>query len=110
MELFKYDNKRFLLITGENILYIINVNQHNLIRKINVPDSYYINASCLLNKNIILTGDSMKQLKQWRIERDNLKLISTKKNAHDKGVYVLIKLADGHILSGSYDDGVVKIW
>ena len=106
---FNMITKDLLLITGTDKLYIINVIQHNLIRIINVPDSWYINVSCMLNKNTILTGDSNKNIKQWRIEKDNLKLISTKENAHDKNITSLIKLGDGHILSGSYD-GMIIIW
>ena len=57
-----------LLITGEDKLYIINVNQYNLIRIINAPGSFRIYVSCILNKNIFLTGDYKKNIKQWRIE------------------------------------------
>ena len=98
-----------LLITGKDKLYIINVNQYNLIRIINVTGSSDINVSCLLNKKLFLNGDDNKNIKQWVIEGNNLKLISIKENAHDKRIYSLIKLRDGNILSGS-SDGEIKIW
>ena len=98
-----------LLITGEDKLYIINVKQYNLIKIINAPGSSFIYVSCILNKNIFLTADQNKNIKQWRIEGNDLKLISTKENAHDGWIYSLIKLRDGHILSGS-DNGEIKIW
>ena len=98
-----------MLITGKDKLYIINVNQYNLIRIINAPGSSYIVVSCILNKNIFLTADFNKNIKQWRIEGNNLKLISTKENAHDESIWSLIKLRDGHILSGS-NNGEIKIW
>ena len=98
-----------LLITGYYKLYFINVNQYNLITIINAPDSSYIYASCILNKNIFLTADFNKNIKQWRIEGNNLKLISTRENAHDGSILSLIKLRDGHILSGSVD-AEIKIW
>ena len=106
---FNMITKDLLLITGTDKLYIINVIQHNLIRIINVPDSWYINVSCMLNKNTILTGGSNGKIKQWRIEKDNLKLISTKENAHHENIFSIIKLGDGHILSGS-EEGIIKIW
>ena len=97
-----------LLITGDK-LYIINVNQYNLIRIINAPGSSLIMAFCILNKNIFLTGDENENIKQWKIEGNNLELISTKANTHDGSIFSLIKLRDGHILSGS-EFGEIKIW
>ena len=62
----------------------------------------------MLNENIILTGDYDGKIKQWKIERDNLKLIYTKEKAHNRCVSELIQLKDGHILSGSYCE--FQIW
>ena len=101
--------KDLLVVTGDEKITIINVNQYNIARIIDVQNSSYINVSCVLNENFILTGDYNGHIKQWKIEGDNLILISTKENAHNDGIYTLIKLEDGHILSGS-DDGEVKIW
>ena len=101
--------KDLLLITGCGILTIINVNFYNLIRKIKIPDSSYICVSCMLNKNILLPGDSCSKLKQWRIDGDNLKLISSKEEAHKDRIWALIKLRDGLILSGSFD-GEIRLW
>ena len=106
---FNMITKDLLLVTEYYKLYIINVNQYNLVRIINVPDSCYIHISCLVNENSVLTGDMEGNIKQWKIEGDNLKLLSTKENAHDYSIRSLIKLGDGHIISGS-DDGVIKIW
>ena len=101
--------KDLLLITGCEILNIINANQYNLIKTITVPDSSYICVSCMLNKNTLLTGDSCDNLKQWRIDGDNLILISSERHAHKKAIWALIKLEDGLILSGSYD-GEIRLW
>ena len=98
-----------LLIAGIKTLYIINFDQHYLIREINVPDSGSIYSSCMINKNNFLTGDKNNNIKLWRIEDGNLKLISTKENAHDNSIGTLLKLRDGHILSGSIS-GEIKIW
>ena len=98
-----------LLITGENKISIINVNSYNLIKTINVDNSGWILIACMLNKDMILTGDENKRIIQWKIENDNLKLISIKENAHDIRIFTLSKLGNGLILSGS-DDKSVKIW
>ena len=98
-----------LLINGIDNLYIININNKSLARVIKVPDSGYIIGFCPLNKNYFLTGDSWRKIKQWKIEGDNLKLISTKENAHDTTIWTLLKLGDGHILSGAFLS-YIKIW
>ena len=102
-------SKDLLLITGKNIISIININSYNLIKTINVDNSGSIYAACMLNKDMILTGDENKRIIQWKIEGDNLQLISKKENAHTKAIDCLSKLGNGLILSGSFDKSV-KIW
>ena len=58
---------------------------------------------------MILTGDYNKRIILWKIENDNLKLISIKENAHDDKILTLLNSGNGLILSGS-DDKSVKIW
>ena len=101
--------KDLLLVTGNNKLSIININLHNIIRTINVSGSSWIDCACMLNENILLTGDWNKRIIQWKIEGDNLQLISKKENAHENIIYTLSKIGNGFIISGS-DDKFVKIW
>ena len=101
-------SKDLLLVAGVNKISIVNVNSYNLIRTIDVLGSGYIFTSCILNKNIILTGDQNKRIIQWKIEEDNLKLISIKEDAHNDKIYTLSK-AGNLILSGSLDKSVI-IW
>ena len=98
-----------LLIPGNNNISIVNINEYRLIRIVNAPNSGYIRGICSLNKNMILTSDFSKNIKQWKLEGDNLNLISEKKNAHNKDINILLNLPNGHIASGS-DDYKVKIW
>ena len=101
--------KDLLLIPGENQISIINTNQHTLVRKIEVPGSNWIYGVCMLNKNMLLTGDYSYTLRQWKIEGDNLILISKKENTHDDRINALLNLGNGFIASGS-DDKTIKIW
>ena len=101
--------KDLLLIPGDNKLSIINVNQYRLIRVIDVSGSSSISAICKLNNNMILTGDYKETIRQWRIEGDNLILISKKEKAHENDINFLLNIGDGHIASGS-DDYCIKIW
>ena len=101
--------KDLLLITGENKISIINVNNYKLLRIINVPGASYIRGVCILNQNMLLTGDESKIIRQWKIENDNLILVSKKEKAHDRPITDLLNLGNGHIASGSCDK-TIKIW
>ena len=101
--------KDLLLVAGYNELSIININLHNIIRTIYVSGSGRIRCACMLNENMLLTGDHNKRIIQWKIEGDNLQLISKKENAHEDGINTLSKIGNGLIISGSWDK-FVKIW
>ena len=101
--------KDILFIGGENKISLVNVNQHNLIRVIDVPGSSWISAICMLNKNKLLTGDYNEIIREWKIEGDNLILISKKEKAHSADISALLNIGDGHIASGS-KDFTINIW
>ena len=98
-----------LLIPGTNQLSIINTNEYKVVRKIDVPNSSCITGVCLLNKNMLLTGDYAEIIRQWKIEGDNLILISKKEKTHDRDINVLLNMGNGFIASGS-DDSTIRIW
>ena len=101
--------KDLLLIPGNNQISIINTNQHNLVRKIEVPGSSWICGVCMLNKNMLLTGDCSNTLRQWKIEGDNLILISQKEKVYNRDISYLINIGNGHIATSSKDK-TIKIW
>ena len=101
--------KDLLLIPGNNVINIINVNEYKKIRQIDILDSDWIYNICMLNSYILIIGDKNKTLRQWEIEGDNLILISKKENAHNNSINVIFNLLNGHIVSGS-DDNTIKIW
>ena len=109
VEGFTMINKELLLIPGEYKISIINTNKYNLLKIIKVPNSCRIIGVCMMNENILLTGDDNKAIRQWKIEGDNLILISIKENAHDDTIFSIINRGDGHIISGSFDKSI-KIW
>ena len=104
-----HDKKNLLLIPGSNQISIINTAQYKLVRKIEVPGSSCICGVCMLNKNMILTGDYAEIIRQWKIEGDNLILVSKKEKTHDSDINVLLNIGNGFIASGS-DDKTIKIW
>ena len=101
--------KNLLLVPGKNKISIINTDEYNLVRTIEVPNSNLITGVCLLNKDMLLTGDYSETIRQWKIEGDNLILISKKEKAHDSDINVLLNLGNGYIASGS-NDKTIKIW
>ena len=109
IECFTMINKDLLLIPGQNQLSIININEYKLIRKIDVPNSNWIAGICFLNKNMILTGDYSETLRQWKIEGDNLILISKKEQKHNDYIFALLNMGNGFIASGSRFN-IINIW
>ena len=96
-------------MTGDSRLTIIDCNSHKVIRNIDATGSGNIWTACLLNNDILLAADDNHRITQWKIENDNLKFISKRKEAHDRAVRALKKLGKGLIISGD-GKGVVKVW
>ena len=63
----------------------------------------------MLNKNMLLTGDFAKIIRQWKIEGDNLILVSKKEKTHNNDINVLLNIGNGFIASCSSDHNI-KIW
>ena len=101
--------EELLLIPGNGKISIINVYQYRLIRVIDVTDSNWITGICMLNKNILITGDYKAIIRQWKIIGDDLILISEKENTHDGRIKPLLNMEDGHFVTGS-DDTIIKVW
>ena len=46
---------------------------------------------------------------KWRIEKDNIILISKKENAHNDHIFVILNLFNRNIITSSRDN-TIKIW
>ena len=57
----------------------------------------------MLNSYTLITSEKDKTLRQCKIERDNLNLISKKENTHNNNINVIFNLGNGHIVSGNSD-------
>ena len=101
--------KDLLLIPGIYKLSIINTEQYQLVKEITNIYNNWVCGVCMLNKNMFLTGDDETMLRQWKIEGDDLKLISKKEKAHNGDIVALLNLGNGYIASCSTDSSI-KIW
>ena len=103
-------SKELLFIPGVNKISIININEYNIIRIITLPNLNIIVGACLLNENLLLTGDNKGILKKWKIVGNNLFLISQNSNIHkDKKIFYLINIGEVNIVS-FYEYNIIKIW
>ena len=102
-------NKDFLAIPGENKISIINVNKYKLERIIEINGSGWIYGICILTENILITGDEKKIIKEWRIEGDNLILISQKEETHNNDINFIAKI-ENYIIASASSDMTIKIW
>ena len=87
---------------------IINTEQYKLVQKIDIG-SNWICGVCMINQDMLLTGGDDHLMMQWKIEGDNIKLISKKANTHNGDISVLLNIGRGFIASGACDN-TVKIW
>ena len=98
-----------LLICRYNKITIMNVNTYTIVRNINVPDSDWISSVVRFTKDQIVTADENKRIILWKIEGDNLRMITKNDKAHDGCIFSLTKLPNGTILTGGLDCSA-KIW
>jgi len=95
-------SKDLLFISGYNKISIININEYKLIREIEIPNSGWINRVYMINKNILLTRDEKAITRKWKIEQDNLVLISKKEKDND-WINTLLNIGNGYFESCSED-------
>lgn len=108
-EPFNMITENLLIIGGYNEIYIIDVNRHQLIRAIDVPDAGLIFGFCEIKEGMFLTGGEDSTIRQWKIEGENINLFSKKEEADESVISGLIQLGDGKIASLSGDESI-KIW
>ena len=101
--------KDLLLICRYDKITVMNVYTYNIVRTIDVPDSDWISSIIRYTRDQIVTADENKRIILWKIEGDNLRMITKNNNAHDGCIFSLTKLPDGTILSGGLDCSA-KIW
>ena len=98
-------NERCLCVGGANKITIIDVYNKNIISEIEESGVHY----CLykLNDNILLTGKDC-DITQWKINGNNLTLVSKKEKAHQDSVREIIRVIN--LIISCSNDKSIKIW
>ena len=99
-------NENFLVVGGYEILYLINLNNKTLYKQIETDN--WINSILIVNDNIFLTGDN-GNIKMWKIEKNNIKLIDTKEKIFKGYIYSMIKLKNNDYIALGLDDEIIII-
>ena len=99
-------NENFLVVGGYEILYLVNLNNKTLYKQIETDN--WINSILIINNNIFLTGDN-GNIKMWKIENNNIKLIDTKEKIFKGYIYSMIKLKNNDYIALGLDDELIII-
>jgi len=99
-------NRNLMLIGGHEI-YLVNVNKYSLIKVMDPPDGI-VDSICLLNENYFITG-GRDTIAQWRIDDEDLIVISKKEKIHSGCILDLLKIRDGRIISSGESDHLIRI-
>ena len=105
---FNMITKDLLIIGSKYNLFVVNVIHYKIIRKIELLNYFGISGFCMVNERTFLTTCILNIL-QWKIEGDDIKIISTKEKAHNLRINYIIKIGNGKIASCGYDKSI-KIW
>ena len=92
---------KIIIVGGIKFIYLIN--NHNLIKKIEINSECY--SICFLNDGSILTGHKNGYIKQWNLNNNEL-ILSGEKKVHNKEIRVISQIKIDLILSGSNDEKI----
>ena len=106
--IFNMISKDLLIIGGMDTLSLIDVNQYQIIKLIEIKNSFHNSGFCMLNENMFITGDSEGTLRQWEIEDNKVYLISQKEKEHKEKIYSLLKINNGIFVS--FEDGNILLF
>ncbi len=101
--------KNLLIVPGENVINIINVQKYKLTNKIDLNNAGIIKGICMIYNNIIITGDWNKSLRLWKIENDNIIEDNVVENAHNSDITAVLYMKNGYLATAS-GDKTIKIW
>ena len=98
-------NDKLLIVCGSNNLFLVDIQSYQLIKTINCESIVSIYK---VADNLVLSGQSNGDIKQWECNERDIKLFSYKNKAHQGHIMVIFKL-NNFIISGC-SGGEMKFW
>ena len=98
-------NDKLLIVCGSNNLFLVDIQSYQLIKTINCESIVSIYK---VADNLVLSGQSNGDIKQWECNERDIKLFSYKNKAHQGNIMVIFKL-NNFIISGC-SGGEMKFW
>ena len=106
-------NEDTLCVGGSNSkgFYLINIENHQLIKNIIGPKYIYCIFECLdgLFLCSIINENGNCALAKYKYENQDMKKIVEREKIHSNNIYTCIELNDGTVATGS-DDKLIKLW
>ena len=81
--------------------YIYLFQNYDLIKKIEINSGCY--SICYLSNGNILTGHHNGNIKEWKLNNNELNCIGEKEGVHDDEINVICEIKNKFILSGALD-------
>ena len=102
--------QKLLLIPGLNVINIIDLNEYQVKRKIDILEGGgLVCGICMLNSNVIITGGENGIIREWTIEGDNLILELESPKIVNEFTYSIVKMKNGHFASCN-ENKTINIW
>ena len=109
-------NEDILIAAGYSFIYLININNHEIIKNIKYNDNIEFNCIYIMkNKNILISlfdySHASADLIQYSFDENKNVLIeiSRKNRMHNNYITTILELENNKIITGSYDH-LIKIW
>ena len=102
-------SEELLLVPGLNMIHIINLNTYLKVNSIDIKASGMIYGVCMLNSNMFITGNEFGKIDICKIDKDNNIKLVYEEQIHEKTIFVVLKLKNGHFATAS-EDNTIKIW
>ena len=98
--------QNYLVVCGNNYLYVVDLVQFKLLNKINTGSN---NISLCFWNDRLFVGTSNGLIQEYKVDGMNLSKISFKEKCHQNYIWQILIDEEGNLISCSHDN-YIKIW
>ena len=98
--------QNYLVVCGNNYLYVVDLVQFKLLNKINTGSN---NISLCFWSDRLFVGTSNGMIQEYKVDGMNLSKISFKEKCHQNNIWQILIDEEGNLISCS-NDNYIKIW